>query len=241
MDAPSAQLHQETRAAVMKGLSSRRPLLHHLSADTAWLLQIPRPQHATRRGGRLYFNILIDPWLSGTQTDVSSWLSKQWHAVTPRVPSIAAVEDLIRESELTAAASTSPESSESRVQDGESDGECKTLIDLVAISHEFTDHCHQETMLQVHQDVPVLATEVSKRSSNPPTASAHADDLKQESSTANTILGSLSLGSDDTELLKRRRLARYFGTATAGMVRHITPGHEQRSGLLSFRSAHRIQ
>lgn len=163
MDAPSAQLHQELRAAVTSALSTRRPILHHLSADTAWLLQIPRPQQATRRGGRLYFNILIDPWLSGTQTDVSSWLSKQWHAVKPGVPSIAAVEELIREIEILASGLRLGKERKSNVQEVEENGEIQTLIDAVAISHEFTDHCHRETLLQVHQDVPVLATEVGHR------------------------------------------------------------------------------
>jgi L-ascorbate metabolism protein UlaG (beta-lactamase superfamily) len=36
----------------------------------------------------------------------------------------------------------------------------ETFIDVVAISHEFTDHCHKDTLLEVSKDVPVLATEV---------------------------------------------------------------------------------
>lgn len=161
MDAPLAQLHQDLRAAVTDALSTRRPILHHLTADTAWLLQIPRPQQATRRGGRLYFNILIDPWLSGTQTDVTSWLSTQWHAVQPKVPNIAAVEELIREIEILACGVRFGRGRESNVEDIEEHGETQTFIDAIAVSHEFTDHCHQQTMLQVHPDVPVFATEVT--------------------------------------------------------------------------------
>lgn len=159
-DSPSGQLHSELQTAVMDALSSRRPVLHHLSADTAWLLQIPRPRHATRRGGRLYFNILIDPWLSGTQTDVTSWLSKQWHAERPRVPNIAAVEDLIRETEIVACGLPSAADRKSNVRDIEDHGDSNTFIDAVVISHEFTDHCHQQTLLEVPADVPVFATEV---------------------------------------------------------------------------------
>lgn len=165
MDAPSAQLHQELRNAVTEALSTRRPILHHLSADTAWLLQLPRPQQATRRGGRLYFNILIDPWLSGTQTDVTSWLSKQWHAVQPRVPNIAAVEELIREIEILANDLRLGKGRKSNAQEIEENGELLSFIDAVAISHEFTDHCHQQTLLQVHPDVPVFATEVRSMAS----------------------------------------------------------------------------
>lgn len=41
----------------------------------------------------------------------------------------------------------------------EQDG-LETFIDAVAISHEFTDHCHQQTLMDISPDVPVLATEV---------------------------------------------------------------------------------
>lgn len=162
MDDPAAQLHQNLQDAVSNALAMRRPILHHLSADTAWLLMIPRPRAATRRGGRVYFNILIDPWLSGTQTDYISWLSKQWHADEPRVPSIAAVEDLIRETESLASGLRSEKGKKSNGQDNEDLDEVETLIDAVAISHQFTDHCHEQTMRDVHPDVPVFATEVSR-------------------------------------------------------------------------------
>lgn len=33
-----------------------------------------------------------------------------------------------------------------------------SYIDAVVISHEFTDHCHRETLLEVHPDVPVFAS-----------------------------------------------------------------------------------
>jgi hypothetical protein len=162
--AAAAQLHQNLQDATSEALGMRRPILHHLSADTAWLLMIPRPVSATRRGGRVYFNMLIDPWLSGTQTDYSSWLSKQWHAETPRVPSIAAVEDVIRETERLASGlrfgRASKSSSQSVVHHDDDDDETHTFIDAVVISHEFTDHCHEQTLRTVHADVPVFATEV---------------------------------------------------------------------------------
>ena len=34
-----------------------------------------------------------------------------------------------------------------------------TLIDVVAISHEFTDHCHKDTLIEIDPAVPVFATE----------------------------------------------------------------------------------
>ncbi|KAI4808045.1 hypothetical protein E4T44_11138 [Aureobasidium sp. EXF-8845] len=159
MDDPAAQLHQNLQDAVSDSLAMRRPVLHHLSADTAWLLMIPRPVAATKRGGRVYFNILIDPWLSGTQTDYTSWLSKQWHATEPRVPSIAAVEDLIRETESLASGLRLGKGRRSSVQSIDGQDEVESFIDAVAISHQFTDHCHEQTMRTVHPNVPVFATE----------------------------------------------------------------------------------
>lgn len=40
----------------------------------------------------------------------------------------------------------------------------KSMIDAVIVSHEFTDHCHRETLLEVDRDVPVFASKVGKGS-----------------------------------------------------------------------------
>ncbi|KAI9689907.1 MAG: hypothetical protein M1822_009789 [Bathelium mastoideum] len=150
------QLHSELHSAVNDALSHRRPILHHLNADSSWLLQIPRPANAVKHGGRFYFNVLIDPWLKGPQSDVASWFSKQWHAIESKFGSIAEVETLAGEIESLSA--------EAGIQRVKSKNDSKTTggraaIDVVAISHEFTDHCHKETLLEVHPDVPIIATE----------------------------------------------------------------------------------
>ena len=158
------QLRGELDVAVSR--APLRPILHHLSADSAWLIQLPRPgagqarRASTGRGGRrggstsrsgsrLYYNILLDPWLSGSQVDLHAWFSKQWHAETPRVGSIRAVEELARRVE--------------EQDDGDGEGaeeDAGTAIDVVVVCHEFTDHCHQKTLVEVSRDVPVFATEV---------------------------------------------------------------------------------
>ncbi|KAF2140085.1 uncharacterized protein K452DRAFT_360271 [Aplosporella prunicola CBS 121167] len=148
MDLPSAQLQQELRDAITRELQTRRPLLHHLNADSSWLLQIPRPLAATKRGGRVYYNILLDPWLAGGQSDIASWFSQQWHATESATPSVAAVEELARETE------------KGREPNGPDTGsEIQTFVDAVVVSHEFTDHCHRETLTTVDPDVPVFATQ----------------------------------------------------------------------------------
>jgi hypothetical protein len=156
MDAPSAQLHLEIRDSVVRSLATRRPLLHHLNADTSWLLQVPRPASAIKHGSRIYYNILIDPWFVGGQSDVARWFSQQWHATESAVKSIAEVEELIRQIEILVGGLRL---GKGRQRNGEMAVE-ETLIDAVAISHEFTDHCHKDTLLEVHKDVPVFATEV---------------------------------------------------------------------------------
>ncbi|KAJ4375420.1 hypothetical protein N0V86_006951 [Didymella sp. IMI 355093] len=155
MDEPSEQLHLETRDAVVRALATRRPLLHHLNADTSWLLQIPRPANAVKHGSRVYYNILIDPWFVGGQSDVAKWFSQQWHATPSAVQSIAEVEDMVRQIELLTGGMR-----RSKRRAGADD---ETLIDAVAISHEFTDHCHKETLLELHRDVPVFATEEASK------------------------------------------------------------------------------
>ena len=157
MDAPSAQLHLELRDAVVRALATRRPILHHLNADTSWLLQVPRPANAVAHGARIYYNVLIDPWFIGGQSDVARWFSQQWHAIESAVKSIAEVEELAREIEILAGGIQLGKGREKSIDAG---ADIETFIDAVAISHEFTDHCHKETLLEVHKDVPVFATEV---------------------------------------------------------------------------------
>ena len=158
MDDSSAQLQLELRASVADSIQTRRPILHHLNADTSWFLQIPRPTAAVRRGSRHYFNVLIDPWLSGSQSDVASWFSQQWHAVESSTRSIAEVEELAREIEVLAETSATDRASRNAVKNLAAKDE-RSFIDAVAISHEFTDHCHKETLLELDEEVPIFASD----------------------------------------------------------------------------------
>ena len=159
MDEVSAQLQTELRSSVIDALGSNRPVLHHLNADSSWLLQIPRPQSALTRGGRYYFNILVDPWLSGPQSDLASWFSQQWHATDSKVGSISAAEELLRHTEILASGLRLGKGRKSNVDEILEDGKSSSFIDVVIVSHEFTDHCHKDTLLEVDKDVPVIATE----------------------------------------------------------------------------------
>jgi len=118
---------------------------------------VPRPSRTITGGGRYWFNILIDPWLSGTQSDVASWFSQQWHAFTPAVGSIAQVEELAREVEILSSRAFIQDLKHDR-NNGDHAWDSETLIDAIVVSHEFTDHCHKETLLQCPPDIPVFAT-----------------------------------------------------------------------------------
>lgn len=139
------------RAGWRSALASPRPVLAHLNGDTTWLLQLPAPDSAVAPRGskskasktvrRSRFNILIDPWLQGPQSDVASWFSTQWHVVEPAVQTIQELEEVLAE-----------------LGDGKASAG-STQIDCVAISHEFTDHCHQATLTELPRGVPIVATE----------------------------------------------------------------------------------
>jgi hypothetical protein len=130
-----------------------RPVLAHLNADTSWLLSLPYPTNAGRPRGRSRFNIIIDPWFTGAQSDVASWFSTQYHAIPSSIQSISALNSILAEAETAEALSlpqdTSPSSSET---------EPTTRIDAVAISHEFTDHCHRATLEELPATVPIFTT-----------------------------------------------------------------------------------
>ncbi|KAH7031547.1 uncharacterized protein B0I36DRAFT_223330, partial [Microdochium trichocladiopsis] len=133
-----------------------QPLLVHLNGDTTWLLQVPVPtqqqqqqqqqQLSSPSHGRSHFNILLDPWLQGPQSDVASWFSTQWHVVAPSVQTIAELQAILGQLET-------------RGDDDTSDNNSSSYIDAVAISHEFTDHCHEATLRELPPATPVFATD----------------------------------------------------------------------------------
>lgn len=126
-----------------------RPVITHLNADTTWLLQLPYPASASPPPGRTHLNILIDPWLTGPQSDVAWWFSTQWHVVPPSIATIADLNDALREVEGRGL---------SGGRDPKSDG---SFVDVVAVSHEFTDHCHRATLEELPASTPIFATDVA--------------------------------------------------------------------------------
>ncbi len=138
------RLKTELKTTIQTAHESRRPVLTHLNADTTWLISLPYPKGCPQPPGRLRYNILIDPWLQGTQSDVASWFSSQTHLIQSSVQTIQELDTILAE-----------------IEDGvldSADEKPITRIDLVAISHEFTDHCHEATLREVDPSVPVFST-----------------------------------------------------------------------------------
>ncbi|KAK3705065.1 hypothetical protein LTR37_013432 [Vermiconidia calcicola] len=98
-----------------------------------------------------------DPWFSGGQSDVASWFSQQFHATQSAVQNISELEELAREIEILASGLRLGAGRKSNSAVIEEQGGADSLIDVVAVSHEFTDHCHKSTLMEVHPDVPVFA------------------------------------------------------------------------------------
>lgn len=148
MDESALQLQRELVDSIQRAFDTQRPILTHLNADTTWLLQIPCPREVVSRTGRSRFNILIDPWLRGPQSDVASWFSKQWHATQSSVQSVSEVQDRLKDID------------DYLIQPHKSNTKrtSPNQIDLVICSHEFSDHCHKETLLEIEPSTPVFAT-----------------------------------------------------------------------------------
>ncbi|KAI4151091.1 MAG: hypothetical protein LQ340_003698 [Diploschistes diacapsis] len=153
MDPTQQQLHNELETSIKLAHGKGRPILTHLNADTTWLIQLPSPAVSSARTGRAFFNILIDPWLKGPQSDIASWFSTQRHLIQSSIQTIAELEHNLREIQRLVSIPQEPSSKK------ESNKHPTSYIDAVAVSHEFTDHCHQATLLEIDPDVPVFATE----------------------------------------------------------------------------------
>jgi hypothetical protein len=142
------------------------PVLCHLNADTSWLLSLPYPSTPGRSQGRSRYNILIDPWFVGSQSDVASWFSTQYHAIPSSVQSVSALNDVLAEAETETSvpvdhdreASSTTSSVSSAANSATSNSPSSYHIDAVAISHEFTDHCHRATLEELPPSVPIFTT-----------------------------------------------------------------------------------
>lgn len=133
-----------------------RPILTHLNADSSWLLQLPCPQDQRLRTGRSRYNIVIDPWFQGTQVDFAAWFSKQWHAIGSHTKNFQELQHQLGTFERILPLQDTGDKAQEYSAPLESSG--NSMIDAVIISHEFTDHCHRQTLTELDPATPVFAT-----------------------------------------------------------------------------------
>ncbi|KAL8651287.1 MAG: hypothetical protein Q9226_004771 [Calogaya cf. arnoldii] len=151
------RLKEDLENAALDISKYRRPLLTHLNADTSWVLTLPYPSDVTPPSGRVLYNILIDAWLRGSQTDYFSWFSKQWHVVPSSVQTIEELNACLGTME-TCIRSRQTGSHGPTLEDSKT-----SYIDLVVISHEFTDHCNEKTLREVPSSTPIFAPKAAAR------------------------------------------------------------------------------
>jgi hypothetical protein len=136
----SEQLQHELEASVTQALSTSRPILTHWNADTTWSLSLAYPSNARPSSGRLRYNILIDPWLAGPQSDVAGWFSTQWHAIESSVQTVAELNKNLEAVEALASKADSTGRRNRKGWKGTINGIPQaSYIDAVVVSHEFTD------------------------------------------------------------------------------------------------------
>ncbi|KAH9208154.1 hypothetical protein DL95DRAFT_480829 [Leptodontidium sp. 2 PMI_412] len=86
--------------------------------------------------------------VSGPQSDVAAFFSRQWHAIPSAVQTgeeLEELEEVAKKIEEAARPTNTAEPKES-------------YVDAIIISHEFTDHMHQETLLSLPASISVIAS-----------------------------------------------------------------------------------
>lgn len=131
---PETQIQNELDAVAIQCIRIDRPILTHLNADTSWLIQIPWPSESPNPDHHYFYNILLDPWFKGSQSDVAFFFSKQEHLIPSSVQTIDELNDSLREIQNATAVVFGGRTSEEQNT---------SFIDIVVVSHEFTDHCEK--------------------------------------------------------------------------------------------------
>ena len=103
-----------------------RPELRRLNMDTSWLL----------RWGST--DLLLDPWLVGSEVDGFSWFNEQWHVTPPIAPEQVA-------SELEAASGSGSRTAG------------------IVVTQSYADHCHDPTLRALPATLPIVTVDRAER------------------------------------------------------------------------------
>lgn len=154
MDSPSSQLFDTLSDSIQRAFQTHRPILTHLNADTTWLLQLPCPRDALPTTERSRYNIVLDPWFRGPQSDVATWFSTQSHSIESSVQTVDELNERLQSvDEIESRRKINRDNSKN---DNAGENKRYNYIDAIIVSHEFTDHCNKNTLLEFHSDTPVF-------------------------------------------------------------------------------------
>ena len=98
--------------------------------------------------------------MRSTDSKRFQWFSTQWHAIASSVQTIADLNQHLQEIEILNSELHLPRKGAARGRSKKWSSEGASFIDVVVISHEFTDHCHKDTLLEIHKSVPIVASQV---------------------------------------------------------------------------------
>ncbi|KAL8795821.1 MAG: hypothetical protein Q9195_001701 [Heterodermia aff. obscurata] len=96
---------------------------------------------------------------AGVQIDYFPWFSRQRHAIRPVVESIKDLNKCLADIENVIQQRSSP--SGHSQSDAIEKGNSNPYIDAVLISHEFTDHCNEQTLRELDATTPIFATKAA--------------------------------------------------------------------------------
>lgn len=131
-----------------KSGSSLRPILTNLNGDNSWLISFPVPEKERQPNGKAYFHVVSDPWLTGpaiTLNYYAAHLSRPHPAAYESGSEVEAVAYEIEKLAYDAGhTSTAPTSRDS-------------VIDLISIAQQSSDHKHEDTLKTFRRNIPVIA------------------------------------------------------------------------------------
>ncbi|KAG8165959.1 hypothetical protein KVR01_004511 [Diaporthe batatas] len=142
---------KSVQAHLSESGSKLRPILTNLNGDNSWLVSFPLPENERQANGKAFFHIVSDPWLTGPASAFGSYYAANVSLPHPpayksggEVEAIAyEIEQLARDTGHT---STAPTTSS-----------CDSVIDLISIAHQNTDHNHEDTLRTFRRNIPVVA------------------------------------------------------------------------------------
>jgi len=145
----------EQRTAALKshfagGGGGLRPIATSLNGDTAWLLSFPQPAAERAASGRLYFHIVVDPWLKGYVLEGSRYILRIELNYTQAFTAPAAIDAYAAEIEEAAAEALG----------GGGPGSNKTsrpTVDALVSTFGAAEHCVEESFRMFPPETPVFA------------------------------------------------------------------------------------